>query len=334
MALKTKLIHLLARLYRVVPFYPGIILFFIDDINNQKYRHIRSRMLRADAQRLSRLMARLNFGQKILVDGKDGASVESDGIFLDCRVTNKYFKVPGTRSSGNAGFEKDRFLKKQRIEPLHIIDIGANFGELSLFFCRQYPQCRILAIEASPDNFTILKNNINRQFFDTSTIVAVNLAVLDKKGTISLTGGVGQSNTVIIDDRNETYQQDREKLIDVQADTLDSITKKHNFSEIDFVKINIEGAEPLLTSDLLKLQPKVMHIEYSSQNTFENNLQMIVALSEEYLCYTNDYEELPSRNRVEEFMKEQWGTIHQFSDGKTFHRGTGIWFLRKDKAGG
>lgn len=333
MALKHKIINLLARLYRFVPFSPRIILMLLDDINNQKHRHVRARLLRAEAGRLAYLMKQLNYKQKILVSGEDVPAVESEGIFLDCSGTNKYLKVPGTRASGNAGYVKDLFLKEHDITPKAVIDIGANFGEFSLFFCKKYPNCRVLAIEASPDNFAILQKNIQKQFFDTTSIIPINLAVADKKGSITLTAGVGQSNTIILDDRNETYHQEKEQTVEVKADTLLSIAREYGFKEIDFVKINIEGAEPLLTDCLLTLKPRAMHIEYSSQNTFENNLQMIVALNKLYNCYQNDGEPLAGKEEVNNHLEEKWGVVHQFSDGKTFHRGAGLWFTRRDNRG-
>jgi hypothetical protein len=43
-----------------------------------------------------------------------------------------------------------------------IIDCGANVGYSSAYFLSRFPYCQVIAVEADPDNFVILRRNLDR----------------------------------------------------------------------------------------------------------------------------------------------------------------------------
>lgn len=115
-----------------------------------------------------------------------------------------------------------------------IIDCGANVGVSVLFFSLAYPGCRILAFEADEDSFRALQKTCA----GLPNITALNRAVCDSEGTRefhydSQHPGLGQ---------NSLYQERFPKgssVRKVQCTRLSSSIA----SDIDFLKMDIEGAE-------------------------------------------------------------------------------------------
>lgn len=130
-------------------------------------------------------------------------------------------------------------------------------------FSQKYDDSRVLALEALPENYEVLKWNLDSQFFATGHITAVNVVVFDWAGQVSLTSRVGQLNTIIINDLNETLNQASEEIIRVPCDTLLNMVDRYKSRSVDLIKISIEGAEPLLKTDLIEIRAKAIHVETS-----------------------------------------------------------------------
>ncbi len=162
--------------------------------------------------------------------------VTIDGVCLDISE-NRYMANMQT----NEGKEMDDFLKTKGVKINTVVDLGACYGEVSLYFSKQYPNAKILAIEPSTWNLKTFKDNKKRQNFNTDNIIILKEAVSDKKGTVKITKVLGKENSILnIKGRTEK----------VDADTLDSIIKRFGINQIDFMKIDIEKAEPLLYDSL------------------------------------------------------------------------------------
>ena len=114
-----------------------------------------------------------------------------------------------------------------------IIDCGANIGLASLFFLSKFPDARIIAIEPEENNFHILKQNL--KYYKNVTCIkkglwnkAANLEIIDN--------GWGEAGFVI-----EESPIPSEKTI--QAISIEEIIDQFHLSEIDILKIDIEGSE-------------------------------------------------------------------------------------------
>ena len=201
--------------------------------------------------------------------GQTHILVESDSIFLSTRGTNRYFKV--TSNIGNEGHDMLEFLNSKGINPKTVFDVGANFGEISLFFCRKLPDAKIVAIEASPENLEILRYNMAKQYFNTDNIKIVPKAVSDKNGFVHITCGLGSENTIM---------EQSDDSVNVPCDKLDSIINSMGINQIDFMKIDIEGAEPLLKESLCASADKIrsLFIEFSNKNNQENYISLMKGL--------------------------------------------------------
>jgi FkbM family methyltransferase len=100
---------------------------------------------------------------------------------------------------------------------------------------------RVIAIEAHPETFKLLKKNmaLNR-FYNVTT---VNSVVSSQKGKAKLylaghESGFTIYNTIMINRAKPT-----EKFLEVEANTLDNILNENNVQRVNWIKIDVEGAE-------------------------------------------------------------------------------------------
>lgn len=142
-----------------------------------------------------------------------------------------------------------------------MIDIGANVGEISLYFSKEFPLSNIVSIEPSPRNLHFLRKNIAAQYFNTQNISVLECALSDKDGEAYLSDSKAQSSIVIASNSRNGYQ--------VRTVTLSTLWTEAGLGNVDFVKIDIEGAEPLLLSDLEEYASyaRAWLIEFGGKNT-------------------------------------------------------------------
>ena len=74
-------------------------------------------------------------------------------------------------------FHEDYRIQYWDLNPKVILDCGANIGLGAVFFQRLFPGARIFAVEPEPDNFEILKLNVQGY----PNITCVNSGVWNKK---------------------------------------------------------------------------------------------------------------------------------------------------------
>jgi FkbM family methyltransferase len=114
-----------------------------------------------------------------------------------------------------------------------IIDIGAGRGEDVLPFAQGVgPAGKVVAVEAHPATYSHLKRfcELNRL----SNVFPIHAAVMDAPGTVSVDDGESWlTNTV----------RRAGEGIRVRATTVDDICRELRLGQIDFLKMNIEGAE-------------------------------------------------------------------------------------------
>lgn len=116
-----------------------------------------------------------------------------------------------------------------------VFDIGAGRGEDTLSFSRAVGAAgRVIAIEAHPASYELLEAFC--RYNHLTNVIPLHLAVMDEPGHTSMVESP--------DWRGHAIQiQGSPTAIRVPADTLDRICESHNIQYIDFLKMNIEGAE-------------------------------------------------------------------------------------------
>lgn len=167
------------------------------------------------------------------------------------------------RTLKNDSKEKDFFAFMDAInQDGAIMDVGANIGIMTYHLATRFTDRKIIAIEPMPDNFTILKQIVEKN--NLTNVELVSSAVGDEKAVLKmvlpLNGKVkmqGLAHVVhdSIDEWNEGEQ------IDVNCERLDDIA--HN-STIAGIKMDIENFEFFAlkgASELLKKDKPVVYLE-------------------------------------------------------------------------
>lgn len=125
--------------------------------------------------------------------------------------------------------------KEKQIESF--VDLGACLGEVSKLLIDVIPTLnKIIAIEAMPNNFNFLKENLKS---DKCDITYINKAVYYGKSHVTMgtshsnVGGFGIHDEGILNNHEQVHEN-------IETITLEEILKD---SIIDFMKMDIEGAE-------------------------------------------------------------------------------------------
>ncbi len=153
-------------------------------------------------------------------------------------------------------------VKHLNINVHTIIDVGANVGNTVKMFQRMFPNSSIHAFEPNPTVFEKLKNNCT----NIKSLTLNNLGVGDKKGSLTLnrhsnSGATSFKNPNSI--TNPTYSQKIIDKIQVPVVTLSDYVQENSLSNIDLLKIDVEGFEMEVLKGITE--------EY-----LKNNIQMIM----------------------------------------------------------
>jgi len=124
------------------------------------------------------------------------------------------------------------------IEPRDVVvDIGANIG-LFTMFAAQRTQNQVYAFEPFPGNTKILNQNLLAN--QLKNVVLHEKVVSDKSGTAKLFISQASTGHLIF---NKNIRGPLEKFIQVPSTTLTDFMEEAKLSEIDFLKLDCEGAE-------------------------------------------------------------------------------------------
>ncbi len=131
----------------------------------------------------------------------------------------------------------ERSAMRQLVVPgMHAVDIGAQIGYHTLLLSQLVgDDGRVLAIEAAPDNFTLLEHNI--QHNGRANVTAVNVAAADRPGELNL--AIDPSN---LGAHHVVRSASDTDAIAVSAETVDAIANREQLRP-QFVKMDIEGGE-------------------------------------------------------------------------------------------
>lgn len=114
-----------------------------------------------------------------------------------------------------------------------ILDVGANFGVLTVLFSRLAPEAHIVAFEPSPATRAILMRNVALNACRHVTVVGA--AVGERDGTIGFTASADPATNRIATDNSAA--------VEVPVISLDSYLAENGIDRVDFAKVDVEGAE-------------------------------------------------------------------------------------------
>ncbi|WBV59574.1 FkbM family methyltransferase [Chryseobacterium camelliae] len=165
-------------------------------------------------------------------------------------------------------FGDDIYLFDSENDTPYIIDCGANIGVSVLYFQRKYPKAKILAFEPDEEIFKILEKNITAFGHPSTQIRKEAVWTKDEDLQFYSEGGLAGS---CVTDFAKKNQITTVKAIDL---------KKYLQEPVDFLKIDIEGAENTLIFDIADSLKNVknLFLEYHGILNEEQNLGEILNL--------------------------------------------------------
>lgn len=164
---------------------------------------------------------------------------ERDVIFVDSPTLDYHpsiFRAWANELDRSFADAEDHWMYVYKPNPGDVIlDIGAGKGEDTIAFSRAVgPSGRVIAIEAHPITFRCLRLFCELNGLD--NVAAMNLAITDRTGPVAVeSSGDWQANRV-----GENCPPSSARVSGV---TVDELVKLENLKRIDFLKMNIEGAE-------------------------------------------------------------------------------------------
>lgn len=188
--------------------------------------------------------------QTYLVNGKD-----EDQYFHDIPTV-----IPFTESYFN-------FMTGVVKEDSVCLDIGANIGLVSLAISQLNPKSKVYAFEPTPEVYPYLKENI--EINGIKNIIPFKLALSDKKQKLSF---INVKNYLAGNFSLNPKYSDKEKkvygdFIQLDAVKLDDWAKKNKIKKIDFIKLDVEGAELHVlkgAKEILKKHKPLLVMEFNS----------------------------------------------------------------------
>ncbi|HUJ47774.1 MAG TPA: FkbM family methyltransferase, partial [Rhizomicrobium sp.] len=123
-----------------------------------------------------------------------------------------------------------------------VVDVGANDGYYTLFAARRVGSTgRVVAVEPSSRERVNLKRNIARNRLDNVSVVPAALGSACGVADLRLAQGVHSGHNTLGKFAHDGVLADRLQRVDVE--TLDKLEAALGLSRIDFIKIDVEGAE-------------------------------------------------------------------------------------------
>lgn len=129
-------------------------------------------------------------------------------------------QTPEMKMLGNITEPYERYFKINRGDV--ILDVGASIGEQTIPFAKKVKEGMVVAVEPNPQKASYLRRNV-------ATNGLQNVQIIQK--------------VAWKDKRMLSWKLSPGKSVKVQADTLDNIVFESGADRVDFLKIDVEGAE-------------------------------------------------------------------------------------------
>jgi FkbM family methyltransferase len=154
-----------------------------------------------------------------------------------------------------------------------ILDCGANIGISILNYKRQFPNARIIAFEPDPEVCKVLRENL--ELNSVQDVEVVEAAVWTEESTLEFYQHYTTDGSRLVLDEDYVPKVSEDKLFVKTVRLVDYLREL----TVDFIKMDIEGAESAVIADSVPYLKKVpqMVIEYhhmmSSAEAFSSILK-------------------------------------------------------------
>ncbi|HBJ35927.1 MAG TPA: hypothetical protein DDZ51_14500 [Planctomycetaceae bacterium] len=172
------------------------------------------------------------------------------------------------------------------IESPLVFDVGAFHGEVALALRKKMPASRVFAFEPFPSSFKQLKSNTSHD----PAIHVYEVGFADSAGHRKFSSNEhAPANSLLETDQrgHETWGQsvlNTTEQVEVTIDTIDRFVDSNDVECIDVLKLDCQGAEPLVISGaskaLMDRKVRVIYAEiilqptYVGQQSFHESLLM------------------------------------------------------------
>ena len=123
-----------------------------------------------------------------------------------------------------------------------VIDVGAHIGYYTRYFSElSGARGRVIAIEPHPENQTVLRHNVKRR----RNVEVLAFAAAERESVAQLHVSVGSSNHSLMPGYGQI-----QGVLSIPTRRLDDVLAERNIASVDFIKIDVEGGEPLVLAGL------------------------------------------------------------------------------------
>ncbi|MEQ1944189.1 FkbM family methyltransferase [Mesorhizobium sp. VNQ89] len=194
--------------------------------------------------------------------------LEEKPVFLPVVHGDAVYHLPYT--GRNAGIEREQsrglFFEAMELEELrkvvkpgaHVVDVGANTGNHTVFFAGPMKAASVLPFEPLPAAAAALRSAVERNGLANVDLCRLGVGVSDGEGRMSLhfSGRGGLGATSLVPDPNG----------EISVATLDSMVT----GPVDLLKIDVEGMEMGVLAgsrDLIRRFRPLIFVEIANRNT-------------------------------------------------------------------
>lgn len=223
--------------------------------------------------------------KSVIVDSKNGL------LAVDPRDLEVGFKL---RNYGSYGLEEITRINELITTESNVLVVGAHIGSLVIPIAKNCN--KVVAIEANPNNFNLLKTNLHLN--KTENVSIHNIAASSKQETIKFQMNVVNSGgSKRLPKNNEyMYRYDNPEVIDVQAYSLDEYLGENNF---DLILIDIEGSEYFAMQGMEKILSKcntliVEFLPHHLKNVADVSVEQFLSLIPQHFTKLT----IPSKNET------------------------------------
>jgi FkbM family methyltransferase len=147
-----------------------------------------------------------------------------------------------------------------------VFDVGANMGEFTLLLSHVVgPKGKVYAFEPVPPTFEILSKNIAKSSVK-GHVVLNECALSDHQGSAKIYVPISQSTEASLTGHAyASWVSQQVETFDCRLETLDNYVEVNHIGRVDFVKIDVEGAEMLVLRGMERIlrsqSPPVLMLE-------------------------------------------------------------------------
>ncbi|MEC3907400.1 FkbM family methyltransferase [Tamlana sp. 2201CG12-4] len=168
-----------------------------------------------------------------------------------------------------------------------VLDCGGCWGDTALYFAHNVgKQGKVYTFEFIPNNIEILQTNIDLNNHLKDRIELIPNPVSNKSDIEIYFTDNGPSSSI-------NFEPYEEQTGQTKTISIDDFVSQHDIKEVNYIKMDIEGAEPLALQGaektIRKFRPKLAIAIYHSMDDFVNIPKWILDLNLDYEIYLGHY---------------------------------------------